>query len=477
MLNNIRLLYRTHFSQYLIFRFLKHIALKAYWSLRNTVFAFRMLSSPRIFYRTYLARYWIFRLLKKILLAIYFRFPRVLTRLSQMRRRVKTFRLIPMRDFLTHEGIESILIESSKKIEIPGPKFVGNYPIELHRADVVRLDMPCIDVVEIPDATIVGGTNLILRGTWAIHPDLFVLSRDVMPPEMFSVASVDLGRGELNLRLPRRVKKMGRAISLLGQCTGNYAHWLTETLPKLLIVDALKEYEGLPLVVDEWIHPNFFDSIEIFNQGRRSIIRVARWEALTLTSVVEISPPSYVPYESRSHVERGEVHKPYPDVFHFSKFALDKLRNAAHDISPNKGNASRKLYLRRASESVGNGRLIANVKDAERLILAHGFEVIDPGKLDIGEQMAIFQDVECIISPVGAALANAIFTPAGCKIIALAPYYENANYYFFSNMMGVLEHELIYVLGPQVDMDGHAFHKDYSIDLLALNEALERVAR
>jgi capsular polysaccharide biosynthesis protein len=121
--------------------------------------------------------------------------------------------------------------------------------------------------------------------------------------------------------------------------------------------------------------------------------------------------------------------------------------------------------------------MIINMAEVESLILSYGFEALDPAELSVVDQMAVFQDAEYIISPVGAALANAIFTPAGCKVIALAPYYENANYYYYSNLMGVLGHDLHYVLGTQVEMDGHVLHRNYSIDLDALKEALERLAK
>lgn len=475
----VRKFYRTYLAKYPIFRAVKRVALMAWWLLRNTIITpIRLLGRPRIFYRTYLARYWVFRQLKNLLLLIYFRFPGVFTRFSQLLRRIRTYRLITMQDFVAQQGIKPVLIAPPGRIEIPGPRFIGHYPVELHGGETVVLDMPAIEVAEIPGAAVMGGTNLILCGKSAIHPDLFVPSRDMIPAEIFGVATMDFGRDEISLRIPRRVKRTKRAISLLGQCTGNYAHWLTETLPKLLIVDTLGQFDGLPLLVDEWIHPNFYASIKLFNNGNREMVQVGRWEVLLLPGVVEISPPSYVPYESRRHVEDLEIPVPSPDVFRFSRFALEMLRNAAQGVAQSSMiSGSRKLYLRRPPESVGNGRLITNLEEVERLILGYGFEAIDPGKLSIAEQIAVFRDAECIISPVGAALANAIFAPAGCRIIALAPYYENANYYYFSNMMGALGHELHYVLGPQMEMDGHAFHRDYSIDIEALDDALSGLAR
>lgn len=472
-----RSFYRTHLARYVLFRHLKRLGLAMWWPLRNMAFAMKTLARPRLFYRTYLAQYRVFHLLKTCLLSIYFRFPAVSARLFQLRRPARTFHLISMRDFVTKQAIGPIVVESSKKIQISGPKFVGRYPIKIHYVETVSLDTPAIEVMEISDATVVGGTNLILSGAWAIHPDLLVPSRDVMPAETYGIATVALDRGEIKVRLSRRRKTSARAISLLGQCTGNYAHWLTETLPKLLFVDAIEEFDGLPLLVDGWIHPTFRTTIDLLSKKKRTIINVERWEAVLVSSVIEVSPPAYVPPEFRSYVGGVGIPVPSPRYFPFSLKALEMLRSAAWGVaaSASPTNGSRKLYILRPPESVGNQRFISNIEDVERLILANGFEPIDPAKLSIAEQIAVFRDARCIISPVGAALANTIFTPAGCKVIALAPYYENANYYYFSNLMGVLGHDLHYVLGPQVEKGGHALHRDYAIDLVALAEALERL--
>ena len=99
--------------------------------------------------------------------------------------------------------------------------------------------------------------------------------------------------------------------------------------------------------------------------------------------------------------------------------------------------------------------------------------MLDPAKLSFQDQILAFRGVEKIISPLGAALANAIFTKPGCKIIGLSPYYHNANYYYFSNFMATLGHEMYYVLGPQNDTGGHPLHKDYGIDIKAFSEAIE----
>jgi capsular polysaccharide biosynthesis protein len=89
------------------------------------------------------------------------------------------------------------------------------------------------------------------------------------------------------------------------------------------------------------------------------------------------------------------------------------------------------------------------------------------------DQVAAFASASKVVSPLGAALSNMIFAPKGCKVLGLSPYYKNASYYYFSNFMGVLGHDLHYVLGKQINDNGHPFHRDYEIDLDALKLALD----
>jgi hypothetical protein len=380
--------------------------------------------------------------------------------------------------YVVERGVEVILINAAGRLNVPGPKFIRFNGTALDCSDVVSLKIPRIEIAEMKDMTVFGGGSWLLSPDKAIYPDLLVPERDVTLSEVEGPVSVDLSSGSVSIKHSSRPKKIPYAVSLLGQCSGNYAHWLTEILPKLLIIDSVERFKNFPLLVDEWVHPNFLKQINLLGVYDRAIILVGRWECVSINSLIEISPPAYLSAESREYLQTRSLPRPDSDLYPFSKHSLDMLRSAALRVaSKYKSGNPKKLYLRRSAKSVGNGRMILNMAEVESLILSYGFEALDPAELSVVDQMAVFRDAECIISPVGAALANAIFTPAGCKVIALAPYYENANYYYYSNLMGVLGHDLHYVLGPQVEMDGHVLHRNYFIDLDALKEALERLAK
>lgn len=447
----------------------------------DIVQALSLISRPRLFYRTYLSRYVIFRLAKQIILWIYFCSPSFFTKLRLVLITSKrSFLMMPMAEFLNNEQISWRVVKGCSITEVPGPFFDNTCPIGLAKQDIVRVVEPEIKVVEIPGVMAVGGTNLLLKRNIAIHPDLQQPTRDVIPAEYLGVATVDAASSKISLSLNRKHRRINRAISLLGNCTGNYAHWLTETLPKLAIIDEIEEFRNYPLLVDQWIHPNILESIQLLNKQNRKIIGVDRWEAVLVEALVDVSPPAYVPPESRSFFDEGIFPQPSPDVFSYSSFALNQLRQVVLDeVKPGDiSDTFERIYIRRPIKSVGNGRLVVNNEELDRVIAEYGFTAIEPGGMSFVEQVRIFRQAKCIVAPIGAGLVNAIFAPTGCQIIVMSPYYEKANYYYFSNLMGILGHRLRYVLGPQSDCRNgtdHLCHKNYLINISELRAALNKV--
>ncbi|MDP0590132.1 MAG: hypothetical protein QS748_13480 [Candidatus Endonucleobacter bathymodioli] len=102
--------------------------------------------------------------------------------------------------------------------------------------------------MELDSVAVVGGTNFILRDGVAFHPDLYDSLRDVSPAERFGFMTAFPDCGEVVFHFPESTREIPNGVSLLGQCTGNYAHWLTETLPKLLLVDTVESYREIPIV-------------------------------------------------------------------------------------------------------------------------------------------------------------------------------------------------------------------------------------
>lgn len=77
----------------------------------------------------------------------------------------------------------------------------------------------------------------------------------------------------------------------------------------------------------------------------------------------------------------------------------------------------RRLFVRRGA--VARRRLADEAAVAERLERA-GFETIDPGALDLAEQMRRFAEAAIVVGTHGAALANAVFMAPGGTLVEIA---------------------------------------------------------
>ena len=409
-------------------------------------------------------------------------------------------------EVLRHRDAEEFLVD--------GPRFAGEYGYDLPKIDTVTLKSPQIDIFEFKNTAVMGGTNLAFHDKDVLYPDVVDPDEDMFTAEIVGEANYLSAKRELQIISTGKPCRVDRAISLLGDCTGNYAHWLLETLPRLTIINELGKWSDHKLLVDGWIHPVFFETIALADVACREIVRVSRFCRVECNHLVYVSPPSYTAPENRTKFRTGARPAPSPDTYLFSPKDMEAVRRttveeacryvlgtavtkplpnifrvgharqiqvAIHHAKndANKGvtfGGARRVYLRRTSISSGNPRHLVGDQYVETLLADYGFLAVDAAALPFPEQVLLLRDAECVVAPLGASLANLIFAPPGVKVIGLAPYYKGADYFYFSNLMGLLGHKLKYVLGPQLDQAGvHWLHRDYRVNLKALQGELDAI--
>jgi capsular polysaccharide biosynthesis protein len=118
--------------------------------------------------------------------------------------------------------------------------------------------------------------------------------------------------------------------------------------------------------------------------------------------------------------------------------------------------------------------LLANEFHIAELAAKLGYTPIDPAKMSIQEQITVFSQATHVAGAIGAALTNVVFAPSGCSVI-LSPHFTGADYYYFSNLMGALDHSLTYVLAPywQTTEPWKVANNDFSIDAQSFRNAIE----
>ena len=423
-------------------------------------------------YRKYLARFLFFRFIRAITLAVY-RVSYRLCSLVEHMPQSNSYQLRALSNCSDDLIVKKITLNNGKIINIPPPTFTGYCAEAAIKINTeIKIDEPALEVFQFSGAMVVGGVDFIFIGDTAIHHNLFEPTRHSCPAESVGVVSISQVKTKLSLYLTKKPKNLAMAVSMIGQCSGNYAHWLTETLPKLAVLDACGECSDLPLLVDDGLHPNIYASLDLINRNHREVVKVKRWEPVVLSKLVTISNPGYERY-----VPHGLYSKEAPAYVNtFSRTALWMLRDVAiNDLEGTPRFGAKRIYLARSQKS-GNIRQLENLIAIESAITAKGIRLIAPDSMSFEEQVAACADAEIIVAPIGASLANMIFAPPGCKVIVLAPYYEEASYFYYSNLAGVLGHELHYVLGPQMNARQHPICRNYCIDVGILIATLEKVS-
>ena len=419
-------------------------------------------------YRQYFARFFFFRLLKSLVL---FGYRLGYQAISLLRQHPESgtynWRALSTVGFDICQKKQSVL--QGTVVKIPPPRFFGYAAGPVAKATPAQtIYGPEQTVYEFSPAVAVGGIDAVIAGKQAIHHDLFQPSEHHCPAENTGVLSQDLDGKRLQLYLLKNTLSVHRAASLIGQCSSNYAHWLTETLPKLLILDLSAEHAEWPLLIDAGLHPNILASIELLNKNRRKIIQVERWQPVRLNQLRVVSAPGYERYVTQNLYATEPT--AYRNVFSYE--ALELLRTSVAEAMRATGRpGAGRVYLARSSKS-GNLRRLENAVEIEETLRGHHIVPIFPESVSFQQQVKACLNAELIVAPIGAALANMIFAPRGCKVVVLAPYYDRANYHFFTNLAGVLGHKLSIVLGTQSGSIKQPSQGCYSIELEDLLEAL-----
>ncbi|MDP0590135.1 MAG: glycosyltransferase family 61 protein [Candidatus Endonucleobacter bathymodioli] len=360
------------------------------------------------------------------------------------------------------------ILVPEKHVVIDGPRSSYKHSFGFNAELRIKFLMPELRTLCLNDAVAIGGTGFLIVQGGVMLPELFDPEKDTCLAETYGVVKIIDEGSAIRFYTSKPALERNEAISLLGQCANNYAHWMTELLPKLLMVDASSRYDGWPLLIDASAVRSFEECIRLFNTKRRKIIVVDSWAPVILTKVVHVSAPAYEPYRP-DRIKKQEACN-YINIF--SPEVMKMLRDEAHRVVKAESVVPyRRVYLDRGK--AGNLRSITNREQVNGVLRDYKFETIEPAKLSISEQINVCREAECIIAPIGAALINMIFATEGCKVFALVGKYDYGNYYYYSNLAGVLGCEFYYVLGEPVTAGGQDMHFDYTVDIEGLRASLE----
>lgn len=381
----------------------------------------------------------------------------------------RTKRWLPLTkqtDFARARGITPFKLVDAAVVETPTPAVFPagdqGYLVTPHD----RYNFPPIFVAEIGEGMIYGGTNLVLTKDAVVCHDLYDFERDYTSEELHGRTLIDPGKNRLRwLVHDDSPERLPAAAAFVDACASNYAHWLTEVLPRIAAFCAEEQFKHIPIVVNDGLHDNIMESLFVVAGREREIVtlpigRALQVDALYLTSVV-----GYVPFERRNSKLSGHSHGV------FSPSAFELIRNKVTSIAERLPEQPwpEKIYLRRNS----GGRKVTNAAALHELLLAQGYVIVEPEKLTFMQQVQLFQNAKQVVAPTGAALANAVFCKPGTRIGVLMAKHENMIYGYWLNMLAPLQIEVAYLLGSIDANHDLGIHGDFFINSIDVIDYFE----
>lgn len=196
------------------------------------------------------------------------------------------------------------------------------------------------------------------------------------------------------------------------QWTLNYYHWITQALPRLLMV--LKANVPFTLLLPKTYNKEF-------HLKSLRILGVEYWVSFEVEKTYYNVPNLLYP----SHdIQVGDYHD---GLMRELSMVLRK------PIAPNV--QKKHLFVHRASK---NERIIINEEEVLAAFMKWGFIVIDFEKLNFDEQRIIASEASILAGVHGAGLTNMLFMKRGAKVFELTSFLNGEQYYYYtlSNALG-----------------------------------------
>lgn len=373
--------------------------------------------------------------------------------------------LIRLSEFAKKNGIPTCKLVDSAIIELTMPKvFPVSDQCYLESHDD-RNRFPEILVATINNATIYGGTNLVLLDGQVVCHDLYDFERDSTSEELHGRILINPRSGRVRwLMQDETPESVAVVATFVDACAGNYAHWMTEVLPRIALFCAEELFHGVPIVVNDNLHRNIMESLFLVAGSEREIITLPINRALAVEKLYLTSVTGYVPFGQRTNKLAEHSHGL------FSPRALELLRNLLIANPEEKVGEiwPENIFLRRNS----GARKVTNAAEIEKLLVARGYVIVEPDKLTFRQQVQLFKNAKIVVSATGAALANAIFCKPGTQVAVLMSKHENMIYRYWSNMLAPIQVKVSYCLGNIIENQDLGIHGDFLVDVGQLDALL-----
>ena len=252
---------------------------------------------------------------------------------------------------------------------------------------------------------------------------------------------------------------------------------MCDVIPRLILANSFCEFDDYPIITDSYIGDNLLKTLIKFNVKNKEIILIEPWEKVRVEDLIFISFPNYLPHDFKyldGNSIKNDSYVLSPRIFHLIQSEVNKweyLRN---------NSKYKKIYFFRPNKFIPgvqyNLRNILNQDEIMLFLRKRGFTIINIAELSFENQVRVVKSAKIVISPVGAALTNMLFSSRNTIFVGLMGHYEQANYSFWVNFAFAANRKFFPVLGRQIQSgDNNRMHNSYFIPINLLRKCVEDI--
>jgi len=303
-----------------------------------------------------------------------------------------------------------------------------------------------------------GGSNIIESKDTLYINDLAEIENEILPEEVLFNYKIGSEKTLIIKSKAGIYEELAEAVLFTDALAKNYAHWLTEVLPKINIyISRIDNSKETTLLLDKNLAENIYESVKVLTENH-NVTLVESGAEVRVRKCFVISPTGYVPYGYRDWSKNR--HHGY-----FNQNAMTYLRGEIlKKIKIKK--IKRKIYIKRNSSY----RILLNEEEVMSYLSTIGYDIIEPEMYSFQEQVALFNSADEIMGPTGAGMANIMFTKSECKIFILISDCSQHAYEYWPRIAAVSGNIIRYIKGTKPTND--YIHGNYRINIEKIKESL-----
>ncbi|MDO9236551.1 MAG: glycosyltransferase family 61 protein [Aquabacterium sp.] len=398
-------------------------------------------------------------------------FKRKLIRSKKIRRFLglfsKRWSLLALSYFVRLEKLVPYVIIENQPIEGRNLMFVGS-GVDVDMPDEPEYFPPVVGI-RMVSALVTGGSGLMgLNGDKLVHHDLFVPQQHAMMEEGDCRLLVQPGELVASwVAMDSAPAHLHSAAVFTDAVSVNYAHWLTEVLPRITVFAHCDDFDDVPLLLDAGLHANMYRSLAMSIPGVRPLYLLPKDRQVKIDDAYFVSPAGYIPFGHKGAKQPGHSHGIFSSAA--IKLMVDTINNRLPVVHEEK--RGRLIYVRRNSSV----RVLRNANEIETILIKAGFDVIEPERMSFDEQVGIFRSADVIVGATGAGMANLLFANEGCDIYILIAEHSDMPYYYWQRMADCVDLQISYLLGVQVDNLNRGVHADFEVPIERVHLMLDEM--